>query len=41
MAPGDDRWFARVERFVVDVKRDGRLAAAAKRHQLEPIVARD
>lgn len=41
MAPGDDRWLARVERFVVDVKRDGRLLAAAKRHQLEPIVARD
>ena len=41
VAPGDDRWLARVERFVADVKRDGRLAAAAKRHQLEPIVARD
>jgi ABC-type amino acid transport substrate-binding protein len=41
MAPGDDRWLARVERFVADVKRDGRLLAAAKRHQLEPIVARD
>lgn len=41
MAPGDDRWLARVERFVVDTKRDGRLLAAAKRHQLEPIVARD
>ena len=41
VAPGDERWLARVERFVADVKRDGRLATAAKRHQLEPIVARD
>jgi cyclohexadienyl dehydratase len=41
IAPGDERWLARAERFVADVKRDGRLAAAAKRHQLEPIVARD
>lgn len=41
LAPGDERWLARVERFVADVKRDGRLATAAKRHQLEPIVARD
>lgn len=40
-APGDDRWAARVERFVADVKRDGRLDAAARRHQLESIVARD
>jgi len=41
VAPGDERWLARAERFVADAKRDGRLAAAAKRHQLEPIVARD
>lgn len=41
MAPGDDRWLARVERFVADVKRDGRLLAAAKKHQLDPIIARD
>lgn len=39
MKPGDDAWHARLERFVSDVKRDGRLLAAAKRHQLEPIVA--
>jgi ABC-type amino acid transport substrate-binding protein len=39
MKPGDDAWHARLERFVADVKRDGRLLAAAKRHQLEPIVA--
>ena len=41
VAPGDDRWLARVERFVSDIKKDGRLAAAAKRHQLDPIVAKD
>lgn len=36
--PGDTRWHARVERFVRDIKRDGRLMAAAKRHKLEEIV---
>lgn len=41
LAPGDDRWLARVERFVANVKADGRLDAAARKHQLEPIVARD
>jgi ABC-type amino acid transport substrate-binding protein len=38
MKPGDDAWYARIERFVSDTKRDGRLAVAAKRYQLEPIV---
>lgn len=37
--PGDDLWHARVERFVSDIKRDGRLMMAAKRYKLEPIVA--
>ncbi len=41
MQQGDDRWHARVERFVADIKRDGRLLVAAKRHKLDPIVARD
>lgn len=36
--PGDDAWHARMERFVSDVKRDGRLMAAARRHKLDPIV---
>lgn len=36
--PGDDRWLARVERFVSDIKRDGRLMEAARRNGLEPIV---
>ena len=38
--PGDDAWFERVERFVGEVKRDGRLLDAARRHKLESIVAR-
>lgn len=36
---GDEKWQARVDRFVADIKRDGRLAAAARRHKLETIVA--
>ncbi len=36
---GDDAWYARLEAFVTDIKRDGRLMAAAKRHKLDPIVA--
>jgi len=39
MAKGDDAWHARIERFVADVKRDGRLREAAKRHKLEPILS--
>jgi ABC-type amino acid transport substrate-binding protein len=39
MQPGDDEWHARLERFVSDIKRDGRLMSAAKRHKLDPIVA--
>ena len=39
MKPGDDAWHARLERFVSDIKRDGRLLTAAKRYQLDPIVA--
>ena len=41
VAPGDARWLQRVDSFVADVKRDGRLLAAAKKNGLEPIVARD
>jgi len=37
--PGDNVWHARLERFVSDIKRDGRLLTAAKRYQLDPIVA--
>jgi cyclohexadienyl dehydratase len=38
VAPGDDAWLARVDRFVAEVKRDGRLLAAARAFKLEPIV---
>ncbi len=41
LAQGDDAWHARMEKFVADVKRDGRLLAAAKRHKLDPIVVLD
>lgn len=37
--PGDDAWHARLERFVKDIKRDGRLIAAAQKHKLGHIVA--
>ena len=37
VAPGDDGWFQRIDRFVADVRKDGRLLAAAKRHKLDPI----
>jgi cyclohexadienyl dehydratase len=39
MQPGDEAWAARIERFVSDIKHDGRLLAAARRHQLETIVS--
>ena len=39
LKPGDDVWYQRLERFVSDIKRDGRLAASAKLHGLTPIVA--
>lgn len=38
LMPGDDRWHARLEKFVREIKRDGRLMESAKRHQLESIV---
>jgi ABC-type amino acid transport substrate-binding protein len=37
--PGDDAWHARLERFVADIKRDGRLLTSAKQHGLSLIVA--
>jgi ABC-type amino acid transport substrate-binding protein len=37
--PGDDAWHARLEQFVSDIKRDGRLLVSAKHHKLDPIVA--
>lgn len=40
MQQGDKVWQDRLDRFVADIKRDGRLMAAAKRHGLETIVSR-
>lgn len=40
MAPGDDRFHARVEKTLANMKRDGRLMSNAKRNGLEPIVAK-
>jgi ABC-type amino acid transport substrate-binding protein len=40
MKPGDDIWHARAERFVSDIKRDGRLIASAKKHKLDPIITK-
>lgn len=37
VAPGDERWLARVDRFVAAAKRDGRLLATATRNNLERI----
>ena len=41
VAPGDAAWLARINRFVSDIKRDGRLLQAASRYKLESIVVRD
>ncbi|TAF81811.1 MAG: amino acid ABC transporter substrate-binding protein, partial [Curvibacter sp.] len=41
VVPGDATWLQRVDKFVADSKRDGRLLAAAKKNGLEPIVVRD
>ena len=39
MKPGDESWHARMERFVADIKRDGRLAKSAQEHKLSLIVS--
>ena len=39
-APGDDGFHARVESFLAGLKSDGRLLMNARRHGLDPIVAR-
>jgi ABC-type amino acid transport substrate-binding protein len=38
--PGDDEWLRRVDEFVAEIKRDGTLEAAARRHGLSEIVVR-
>lgn len=40
VAPGESAWLDRVDRFVRDIRRDGRLERAARRHDLLPIVVR-
>ena len=40
MKPGDDRFHARVEQVLAEMKRDGRLLSNAKRYSLDPIVVR-
>lgn len=40
VAPGDDAFLQRIDRFLADMKKDGRLLNHAKQHQLQPIVAR-
>ncbi|TXH89801.1 MAG: amino acid ABC transporter substrate-binding protein [Rhodoferax sp.] len=40
MAYGDDRFYARIDKALGDMKRDGRLLANARRHGLEAIVAK-
>jgi cyclohexadienyl dehydratase len=36
--PGDDEWLREVDRFVAQVKRDGRLETVARRHGVAEIV---
>jgi len=38
---GDASWLARINRFVADIKRDGRLERAAAPHDLQPILVKD
>ena len=40
MQPGDDAFHTRVDKVLAVMKRDGRLLANARKHGLEPIVAR-
>lgn len=38
---GDAAWLARVNEFVRQIRRDGRLAEAARRYDLSPIIVKD
>jgi ABC-type amino acid transport substrate-binding protein len=38
--PGDEEWLARINRFVTDMRQDGRLENAARRHRLSETVIR-
>jgi ABC-type amino acid transport substrate-binding protein len=39
MQPGDSAWHDRLDRFVRDIKQDGRLMNAAKRYRLDTIIS--
>jgi cyclohexadienyl dehydratase len=41
VAQGDDKWHQRMEQFVADIKRDGRLLTYAQRYKLDEIVVRN
>lgn len=41
MAYGDEKFYGRVEQFIKDIKKDGRLLRLAKKNALEPIVKLD
>ena len=41
VAPGDERWLAKLDEFMALIKRDGRLLDAARRYGLDPIIVRD
>ena len=41
LKPGDPVWHSRLEQFVADIKADGRLFKAARKHSLLPIIAAD
>ena len=41
MQQGDDEWYGRIEHFMSQIKRNGQLLAAVKRHKLDPIALRD
>jgi len=38
LLPGDDPWYQRLEQFVVSIKKDGRLARAARKYNLQSIL---
>jgi ABC-type amino acid transport substrate-binding protein len=40
MKKGDDAWYARVTRYLDSARQDGSLAAAIKRHKLDPVAER-
>lgn len=40
MAYGDDRFYARIDKALADMKRDGRLLANARKHGLDTIIAK-